>query len=119
MRRQYTQIWFRAIAFFVCLHIAIHEEISRLPNPRVVEARISLPSDRSFESSGQAFAHVTGSTLPNDTDLYWDQTMLDVLPDSGAGALGVARSYYSAVPASPWCGSCFRNFFIRDLGEYR
>jgi hypothetical protein len=61
--------------------IEIDEGNSRLLNPRVVETRISLPSDRSFESYDQAFAHVTGSTLPNDTDLYWDQTMLDVLFD--------------------------------------
>jgi hypothetical protein len=53
-----------------------------LPNPEVVATRISLPSDFSFTSYEQALAHLTGPPLPDSTDIYWNQTMLDVLFDS-------------------------------------
>jgi HupE / UreJ protein len=59
--------------------VEVYEGEARLASARVVEARVSLESDRSFESYEEAMAHVTGSRLPNNTDVYWDQTMLDVL----------------------------------------
>ena len=59
--------------------IDLYEDDARLPKPRVVETRASLPSDRSFTSYESAFAHVTGSHLPASTAIYWNQTMLDVL----------------------------------------
>lgn len=57
----------------------IHEGDMPLPKPRVVETRVSLPSDKSFASYEEAFAHVTGPRLPDETELYWDQALLDVL----------------------------------------
>jgi hypothetical protein len=59
--------------------IDLYEDDARLPKPRVVETRASLPSDRSFTSYESAFAHVTGPHLPANTTVYWNQTMLDVL----------------------------------------
>ena len=59
--------------------IELYEGDRRLQNPRVVETRVSLESDKSFASYEAAIAHVTGARLPNDTDLYWDQALLDVL----------------------------------------
>jgi len=59
--------------------IELYEDDARLPKPRVVETRVSLPSDRSFTSYESALAHVTGATLPTSTNIYWNQTMLDVL----------------------------------------
>src|SRR5262247_2787633 len=59
--------------------IQIYEGASKLPNPSVVEARVSLESDRSFASYEEALARVTGARLPDDTDLYWNQGLLDVL----------------------------------------
>ena len=47
--------------------------------PRVVEVRASLPSDKSFASYEEALAHVTGPRLPDNTELYWNQGLLDVL----------------------------------------
>ena len=62
--------------------IELYEGVARLPKrPHVVAARISLESDKSFGSYEQAFAHVTGPGLPRDTNVYWNQTMLDVLFD--------------------------------------
>jgi hypothetical protein len=59
----------------------IDENDAPLPKPRIVEARASLESDRSFASYDQALAHVSGPRLPDNIDLYWDQAMLDVLMD--------------------------------------
>ena len=59
----------------------IEENDTRLPKPQIVDARVSLESDKSFASYDEALAHVTGPRLPNSIDLYWDQAMLDVLFD--------------------------------------
>src|SRR5215831_6252141 len=59
----------------------INENDTRLPKPRILDARVSMESDRSFASYEQAAAHVTGPGLPDNIDLYWDQAMLDVLMD--------------------------------------
>ena len=59
----------------------IEEADTRLPKPEIVDARVSLESDKSFTSYEEALAHVTGPRLANNIDLYWDQAMLDVLFD--------------------------------------
>src|SRR5215475_14476827 len=68
-----------AAAQWISDGIQLYEGDSALPKPRVVEARVSLESDRSFTSYEEALAHVTGAKLPNDTELYWNQGLLDVL----------------------------------------
>ena len=50
-----------------------------LEEPRVVATRVSLPSDRSFETLDAALAHVADPPLPVETELVWQQAMLDVL----------------------------------------
>jgi hypothetical protein len=40
---------------------------------------MSLESDRSFGSYEGALAHVTGPALTNDTSIFWEQGILDVL----------------------------------------
>jgi hypothetical protein len=57
--------------------IDVYEDDAVLPKPRVVETGLSLPSDRSFTSFDDAMAHVAGPKL--NTDVFWDQVMLDVL----------------------------------------
>jgi len=59
--------------------IDVYEKGERLPKPRVVAVRASLPSDRSFTSYDDALAHVTGPPLPPDTEFVWAQGLLDVL----------------------------------------
>lgn len=59
--------------------VQIYENDARLPVPRIVEVRASLPSDKSFASYEEAFAHVNGPRLANDVQVYWNQAMLDVL----------------------------------------
>jgi hypothetical protein len=45
--------------------------------PTVRRARISLLSDRSFQSYAVALAHIEGPPLPVDTDLFWNQGFFD------------------------------------------
>jgi hypothetical protein len=59
--------------------IEIYENDVRPPLPRIVRARVSLPSDRSFASYEQARAHLQGPPLADDLELYWNQQLLDVL----------------------------------------
>ena len=59
--------------------IDIYENGARLPKPRIVKTRVSLESDKSFASYDQALAHATGAEIPDNTDVYWNQTLLDVL----------------------------------------
>lgn len=49
--------------------------------PTVREARISIPSDRSFASYSTALAHLQGPLLPLDTDLFWNQGFFDTQLD--------------------------------------
>jgi hypothetical protein len=68
-----------AAVLWIAEAIQLYEGDRRLPNPRVVETRVSLESDKSFASYEEALARVTGAKLPNETDIYWNQAMLDVL----------------------------------------
>ena len=60
-------------------NIDLYEDDRRLPAPRIVAARVSLPSDRSFASYEAARAHLDGPRLADGLDLYWSQQLLDVL----------------------------------------
>jgi hypothetical protein len=63
-------------------NMEIYEGDRLLLNPRIVSARMSLDSDRSFASYESALAHVTGPPLSPQTNIYWEQGLLDVLFDS-------------------------------------
>ena len=58
--------------------VKLYENDQQLPYPEVLSARISLPSDRSFESYEQALANINGTRLPDETDLVWEEGLLDV-----------------------------------------
>lgn len=68
-----------AATLWIAESLRVYEGETRLPSPRIAAVRVSLPSDRSFSSYEGAMAHVTGAPLPDDTDLYWNQGLLDVL----------------------------------------
>ena len=59
--------------------VALYENDVRLPAPRLVSTRVALESDKSFATYEQALAHVTGPKLPPETNVVWNQTLLDVL----------------------------------------
>jgi len=59
--------------------IDVYENDVPLPPPRIVGARVSLPSDKSFSSYEEARANLDAPRLADDLDLYWNQQLLDVL----------------------------------------
>lgn len=110
----------------------LREGDNRLPfRPRAVASRISLESDKSFASYEQATAHLTGPSLPNDTNVVWNQAMLDawfeypiqsdqsafsIRPDLGGRGIAWSRCFDFYRPAGrcvpsnssatrAWCGS--------------
>ena len=62
--------------------IELYEDGVRLPEPALSAVRLSLPSNRAFNTYEEALAHVTtGARLPPDTRIIWRQALLDVLLD--------------------------------------
>jgi hypothetical protein len=59
--------------------IEVYAGGQRLGPSRLVAARASIPSDRSFVEYDSARAHVLGLPLPAGTELVWRQALLDVL----------------------------------------
>jgi hypothetical protein len=84
-----------AAKLWIAGFIEAYEGDTLLPNLQVVSTRISLPSDLSFSSYEQALAQVSGPPLPDSTDVYWNQTLLDVLLDS---PIASERSRFSIHP---------------------
>jgi hypothetical protein len=68
-----------AAGLWIADFVELYENGARVPAPSVRAVRVSLPSDRSFESYDSALANVLGPRLPDDTNLYWEQGVLDVL----------------------------------------
>ncbi len=60
-------------------NITLYENDAPLPAPRIVHARVSLPSDKSFTSYPTALAHLQAPPLSPDLELYWKDQLLDVL----------------------------------------
>ena len=58
-------------------NIDLYEGEAKLARPRVAQLRVSLASDRSFDSHAQALANLRAPPLA-DKDLYWNQQFLDV-----------------------------------------
>jgi HupE / UreJ protein len=59
--------------------VDLYENGSKVGMPRVVETRVSLPSDKSFTSFDEALAHVSGPPLPAGSNVFWNQVLFDVL----------------------------------------
>jgi hypothetical protein len=59
-------------------NLELYEGDRRLESPKLSAVRVSLESDRAFASYEEALAHLTGPRLPGETELYWNQGLLDV-----------------------------------------
>ncbi len=68
-----------AMMVWVGDELEVYEDDRRLTGQQLRAVRVSLPSDRSFASYEEALAHVTGPPLPPDTEIFWQQAMLDAL----------------------------------------
>ena len=60
-------------------NLDVFEGEARLEKPKLVDARVTLPSDKSFGSFDEALAHLKSQRLPESMELYWNQQLLDVL----------------------------------------
>ena len=69
----------QAAATWVANDIEVYENDVPLEGQQLVAVRASLPSDRSFASYDEALAHMMGPRLDEDTELFWNQAMLDVM----------------------------------------
>jgi hypothetical protein len=67
-----------AATMWIADFVKLYEDGRQLPYPEVTAVRASLPSDRSFQSYEQALAHITGPPLPPETNLVWEEGVLDV-----------------------------------------
>jgi HupE / UreJ protein len=70
-----------AAMLWVAGSLDVYEGPALLGSPQIIDARVSLPSDRSFLNYDEALAHVLGPRLPNATTVDWKQAPLDVLFD--------------------------------------
>ncbi|HUQ89369.1 MAG TPA: HupE/UreJ family protein [Vicinamibacterales bacterium] len=71
--RHAAQVWIRDF-------VEVYENGKQLTVPVIAATRTSLPSDRSFESYDAALANITtGAKLEQNTEIFWDQGMLDVM----------------------------------------
>jgi hypothetical protein len=60
-------------------YMSIYENDELLRDYQVSAARVSIPSDQSFVSYEQALANTLSAPISDDTNLVWDQALLDVL----------------------------------------
>jgi len=67
-----------AAALWLTDNICVYEDDRKLPPPAITAIRVSLPSDPWFGSFDEAMAQLSRPRLPDDTNLYWNQGMLDV-----------------------------------------
>ena len=70
-----------AAMIWLARKIELYEDDAPVADPRIVSARMSLESDRSFETYDGAVAHVMGPALTNRTSIFWEPGILDVLFD--------------------------------------
>jgi hypothetical protein len=66
-----------AARLWIANYLELYENDARLAEGNVVAARVSLPSDASFRSYADALSHFNDARL-TDTDLVWQQALLDV-----------------------------------------
>lgn len=85
-----------AARLWIAGYVRLYEGGTPLAGPTIAAARVSLPSDASFTSWERALAHVTGPPLPPETELPWQQALLDVLLET---PIASDRSDFSIRPA--------------------
>jgi len=75
-----TNLWIRD-------YVELYENGQRLASPAIRALRVSLPADRSFDAYDSALENIlTGPRLGQETQIYWEQGMLDVALEYGIGS---------------------------------
>ncbi len=72
--------------------LTLYEEDAVLAKPQVVHTQLSLESDRSFGEYDAALAHIRGARLSPETNVVWNQTLLDIEFDY---AIASAQAHFS------------------------
>jgi hypothetical protein len=67
-----------AVSLWIAGNLRFDRDGDRLPPPQLRAARLALPSDTGFATIDSARAAVRSPMLPLDTELYWEQALLDV-----------------------------------------
>ena len=68
-----------AVMLWVGDELNVYEEGTLLTGQRLVAVQVSHPTDRSFATYGEALAHVTRQPLSNETEVYFENGLLDAL----------------------------------------
>jgi len=68
-----------AATLWVSDYLDLYENGEKRDAPRVVSVRAALQSDRSFASYDEAIAHLAAPGLPDQTEYFWSQGLLDIL----------------------------------------
>lgn len=68
-----------AARYWVANSIDLFEDDRHLPRPEVVQTRLSVLANKSFDSYDEAFAHLNGSQLDEKTDTFLTQVWFDML----------------------------------------
>ncbi len=71
MARDAAQLW-------IAEYVDVRENGERLTAPRLIGARIALPSERTFIDYDTALAAITGPPVPPATEIPWNQALIDV-----------------------------------------
>ena len=85
-----------AATLWISDNVELYENDSRIGDPQIIAVRVSLESERLYESYDMALAHVTSARLPDETEIYWNQALLDVLFEY---PIGSDQSNFSIRPA--------------------
>jgi HupE/UreJ protein len=67
-----------AATLWVSDYLDLYEDGERLAAPAVISVRAALQSDKSFASYEDARAHLAAPGLPDETEFFWSQGLLDV-----------------------------------------
>ena len=68
-----------AAILWIANELQLFEDDVQLTGQELVAVRASIPSDQSFATYDRALAHLLGPPLPDDTEIFWQQAMLDAL----------------------------------------
>ena len=73
------RVEFEEAARWIASRVDLFADDRQLGSPRIAGARVSLPSDTSFDSFEHAVAHVSGAPLSPDVDVATTQSLVDVM----------------------------------------
>ncbi len=68
-----------AAHLWIANEFELYEDDVPLTGQQLVAVRASIPSDQAFATYDRALAHVTGPPLADDTEIFWQQAMLDAM----------------------------------------